>query len=63
MDGHQVTAVGEVPPVTLEAIAAGVTKDEAHRPRRPPRRRCRRRQPNSRIIIPAGRRRLPNDGR
>ncbi len=29
MDGHQVTAVGEVPPVTLEAIAAGVTKDDA----------------------------------
>lgn len=29
MDGHQVTAVGEVPPVTLEAIAASVTKDEA----------------------------------
>jgi sigma-E factor negative regulatory protein RseB len=28
MDGHQVTAVGEVPPVTLEAIAASVTKDE-----------------------------------
>jgi sigma-E factor negative regulatory protein RseB len=31
MDGHQVTAVGEVPPATLEAIAAGVTKDEAAR--------------------------------
>lgn len=31
LDGHQVTAVGEVPPVTLEAIAAGVTKDEASR--------------------------------
>jgi sigma-E factor negative regulatory protein RseB len=31
MDGHQVTAVGEVPPVTLEAIAAGVTKDEANK--------------------------------
>jgi len=29
MDGHQVTAVGEVPPVTLEAIAASVTKEEA----------------------------------
>lgn len=28
-DGHQVTAVGEVPPVTLEAIASSVTKDEA----------------------------------
>jgi sigma-E factor negative regulatory protein RseB len=28
LDGHQVTAVGEVPPVTLEAIAASVTKDE-----------------------------------
>lgn len=28
MDGHQVTAVGEVPPVTLEAIAASVTKEE-----------------------------------
>lgn len=27
LDGHQVTAVGEVPPVTVEAIAAGVTKD------------------------------------
>lgn len=31
MDGHQVTAVGEVPPVTLEAIAAGVTKDERNK--------------------------------
>jgi sigma-E factor negative regulatory protein RseB len=31
MDGHQVTAVGEVPPVTLEAIAAGVTKDDANK--------------------------------
>lgn len=29
LDGHQVTAVGEVPPVTVEAIAASVTKDEA----------------------------------
>lgn len=29
LDGHQVTAVGEVPPVTLEAIASSVTKDEA----------------------------------
>ena len=29
LDGHLVTAVGEVPPVTVEAIAAGVTKDEA----------------------------------
>jgi sigma-E factor negative regulatory protein RseB len=29
MDDHQVTAVGEVPPVTLEAIASGVTKDDA----------------------------------
>lgn len=29
LDDHQVTAVGEVPPVTLEAIAASVTKDEA----------------------------------
>lgn len=28
LDGHQVTAVGEVPPVTVEAIAASVTKDE-----------------------------------
>ncbi|MDY6946923.1 MAG: MucB/RseB C-terminal domain-containing protein [Pseudomonadota bacterium] len=28
LDNHQVTAVGEVPPVTLEAIAASVTKDE-----------------------------------
>lgn len=27
LDGHQVTAVGEVPPVTVETIAAGVTKD------------------------------------
>lgn len=31
MDGHQVTAVGEVPPVTLEAIASGVTKDETNK--------------------------------
>ncbi|WP_210398988.1 MucB/RseB C-terminal domain-containing protein [Steroidobacter denitrificans] len=29
LDGHQVTAVGEVPPATVEAIAAGVTKDGA----------------------------------
>lgn len=29
LDDHQVTAVGEVPPVTLEAIAAGVTKEGA----------------------------------
>jgi sigma-E factor negative regulatory protein RseB len=29
LDGHQVTAVGEVPPVTVEAIASGVTKEEA----------------------------------
>jgi sigma-E factor negative regulatory protein RseB len=29
LDDHQVTAVGEVPPVTLEAIAASVTKQEA----------------------------------
>lgn len=28
LDNHQVTAVGEVPPVTLEAIAASVTKDD-----------------------------------
>jgi sigma-E factor negative regulatory protein RseB len=28
LDGHQVTAVGEVPPVTVEAIAASVTKEE-----------------------------------
>jgi sigma-E factor negative regulatory protein RseB len=27
LDGHQVTAVGEVPPVTVEAIATGVTKE------------------------------------
>jgi hypothetical protein len=26
MDGHQVTAVGEVPAATVEAIAAGVTR-------------------------------------
>ena len=29
LDGHQVTAVGEVPPETVEAIAASVTKEEA----------------------------------
>lgn len=29
LDGHQVTAVGEVPPVTVEAIAASVTKEQA----------------------------------
>jgi sigma-E factor negative regulatory protein RseB len=29
LDGHQVTAVGEVPAATVEAIAAGVTKDRA----------------------------------
>jgi sigma-E factor negative regulatory protein RseB len=29
LDGHQVTAVGEVPAATVEAIAAGVTKEEA----------------------------------
>jgi sigma-E factor negative regulatory protein RseB len=28
LDGHQVTAVGEVPPVTVEAIAASVTKGD-----------------------------------
>jgi sigma-E factor negative regulatory protein RseB len=28
LDGHQVTAVGEVPPVTVEAIAASVTNKE-----------------------------------
>lgn len=32
VDDHQVTAVGEVPPVTLEAIAAGVTKDGEIKP-------------------------------
>ncbi|MET0534365.1 MAG: MucB/RseB C-terminal domain-containing protein [Steroidobacter sp.] len=31
LDGHQVTAVGEVPPVTVEAIAASVTKEDAAR--------------------------------
>lgn len=31
LDGHQVTAVGEVPPVTVEAIAASVTKEEGAR--------------------------------
>jgi sigma-E factor negative regulatory protein RseB len=31
LDDHQVTAVGEVPPVTLEAIAASVTKDDARK--------------------------------
>ena len=31
LDGHQVTAVGEVPPVTVEAIATGVTKDDQAR--------------------------------
>lgn len=36
MDDHQVTAVGEVPPVTLEAIAAGVTKDDARTTPAPP---------------------------
>lgn len=46
LDGHQVTAVGEVPPVTVQAIAASVTKDEganaappppaAHQPTGPP---------------------------
>jgi sigma-E factor negative regulatory protein RseB len=38
LDGHQVTAVGEVPPVTVQAIAAGVTKDEAKRARGEPNR-------------------------
>ncbi len=47
LDDHQVTAVGEVPPVTLEAIAASVTKEQgatpatspvppAHQPAPPP---------------------------
>jgi sigma-E factor negative regulatory protein RseB len=27
LDGHQVTAVGEVPAATVEAIAAGVTRE------------------------------------
>jgi sigma-E factor negative regulatory protein RseB len=31
LDGHQVTAVGEVPPATVEAIAAGVMRQEAER--------------------------------
>lgn len=31
LDGHQVTAVGEVPPVTVEAIAASVTKEDGAR--------------------------------
>ncbi|MET0536040.1 MAG: MucB/RseB C-terminal domain-containing protein [Steroidobacter sp.] len=36
LDGHQVTAVGEVPPVTVEAIASGVTKEDgAQAPDRP----------------------------
>ena len=35
LDGHQVTAVGEVPPVTVEAIAAGVTKADGKEPRPP----------------------------
>jgi sigma-E factor negative regulatory protein RseB len=52
LDGHQVTAVGEVPPVTVEAIATGVTKESrdassvvpaapatsAHEPNTPPQR-------------------------
>jgi sigma-E factor negative regulatory protein RseB len=29
LDGHQVTAVGEVPAATVEAIASGVTKETA----------------------------------
>jgi sigma-E factor negative regulatory protein RseB len=36
LDGHQVTAVGEVPPVTVEAIAAGVTKGAAGDSRKQP---------------------------
>ena len=28
LDGHQVTAVGEVPAATVEAIAEAVTKEE-----------------------------------
>jgi sigma-E factor negative regulatory protein RseB len=36
LENHQVTAVGEVPPVTLEAIAASVTQDEGARPPAPP---------------------------
>lgn len=42
LDGHQVTAVGEVPAQTVEAIAAGVTKETAaplpgmHEPGSPP---------------------------
>jgi sigma-E factor negative regulatory protein RseB len=32
LDGHQVTAVGEVPAATVEAIAAGVTKEGAATP-------------------------------
>jgi len=35
LDDHQVTAVGEVPPVTLEAIASGVTKGGAVPPPAP----------------------------
>lgn len=36
LDGHQVTAVGEVPPVTVEAIAASVTKEETKDGKEPP---------------------------
>ncbi|MET0496793.1 MAG: MucB/RseB C-terminal domain-containing protein [Steroidobacteraceae bacterium] len=32
LDGHQVTAVGEVPAATVEAIAAGVMRDEGDEP-------------------------------
>ena len=32
LDGHQVTAVGEVPAATVEAIAAGVMRDEGAEP-------------------------------
>jgi sigma-E factor negative regulatory protein RseB len=30
LDGHQVTAVGEVPAATVEAIAVGVTRDQSN---------------------------------
>jgi sigma-E factor negative regulatory protein RseB len=46
LDGHQVTAVGEVPAATVEAIAAGVTRGEGAVATKPPAQQLRR-EPNA----------------
>jgi sigma-E factor negative regulatory protein RseB len=46
LDGHQVTAVGEVPAATVEAIAAGVTRGDGAVAAQPPAQQLRR-EPNA----------------